>query len=252
MEGVLYCSACLERALLERLRAEHSRAKRAAFTPHRIPLGLILLSRQELTAEQLRFALEAQRAEGNDGSTPRKIGEWFQDFGFVTEQQVTAALARQWSCPVLHNPPSGIAASSLLPIPMLLLENFQVVPVRLVEATGSLLMAFGGSIDYGILYAIEQMLGYHTQPCLVRPSILRKSLLSIAQHHGVNDVVFDAAQDVGECAHIICNYASTVRAREVRLARCGEHLWIRLERLPREVVTLVLRAPSTQLALAGV
>ncbi len=245
MQGLLYCSAaCLEQALLEVLRAEHSRSQGAALTPHRIPLGLILLSRQQLTADQLRSALEAQRKVGSDVPTPKKIGEWLQDFGFATEQQVTAALARQWSCPVLRNLPARMAASFPLAIPTLLLEHFQVMPVELVEATGSLLMAFGGSIDYSILYAIEQMLGYHTQPCLVLPSILRKSLLSIAQHHGVNDVVFDGLQDVAECAHIIGNYTSTVRAEEVRLAHCGEHLWIRLERLPREAVTLVLRAPA--------
>ncbi|MGO8796307.1 MAG: hypothetical protein ACLQLC_15915 [Candidatus Sulfotelmatobacter sp.] len=254
MRGVLYCSAaCLERALIEVLRPERSFSKRARFAPHRIPLGLILLSRQQLTTDQLRTALQAQRAAGSANPTPKKIGEWLQEFGFVTEQQVTVALARQWSCPVLRNSFSCIPATRLPAIPALLLESFQVMPVELVEATGSLLMAFGEGIDYSILYAIEQMLGYHTQPCLVRPSVLRNGLLSIARHHGVNDVVFDCLQSVAECAHIIGNYTSTVRAEEVRLARCGEHLWVRLERPPQEAVTLVMRAPrSSSLAAAQI
>jgi len=50
-------------------------------------------------------------------------------------------------------------------------------------------------------------------------------------------------EDAGECAHIIGNYATKVEAEEVRFARCGEHLWIRLERLQQEAVNLVLRVP---------
>jgi hypothetical protein len=239
-----YCSpACLERALINVLRSMPLLPQRNVLAPHRIPLGLILLSRQQLTPVQLGAALEAQRASRDSSLTPKKIGEWLQEFGFVTEQQVTIALARQWSCPVLRDA-SAIAAIRLPAIPRLLLECFQVVPVELVEATGSLLMAFGEGIDYRILYAIEQMLGYHTQPCLVCPSTLRKSLLSIARHHGPNDVVFDCQQDAAECAHIIGNYASTAGAEVVRIARCGGHLWVRMERPRREAVSLVLRAPQ--------
>lgn len=252
MRGARYCSPpCLERALIELLRPVRSSSKRAAVAPHRIPLGLVLLSRQQLTTEQLRHALEAQRTAATAGPTAKKIGEWLRELGFATEQQVTAALARQWSCPVLQSSSTGISANRLPPIPLLFLEYFQVMPVELVEATGSLLMAFGGGIDYSILYAIEQMLGFHTQACLVRPSILRKNLQSIAQHHRIDDVVFDGIQDAAECARIIGNYTATVKAEEVRMASCGEYLWVRLERLPRDAVTLVLRAPhSSLLAMA--
>ena len=31
----------------------------------------------------------------------RRIGEWLEELGFATEQQVTAALGLQWACPVL-------------------------------------------------------------------------------------------------------------------------------------------------------
>jgi hypothetical protein len=54
-------------------------------------------------------------------------------------------------------------------------------------------------------------------------------------------VVFDRVEDIDECAHIIGNYSARMKAEEVRLARCGEHLWIRLERLRHEAVNLVLR-----------
>jgi hypothetical protein len=263
MQGAWYCRAeCLELALLEFLGRTSSAPRRAAARPHRIPLGLLLLSRQQLTAEQLRIGLEAQRAGGRgQGGSERKIGAWLQELGFATELQITAALARQWSCPVLrtgadsapggHSPHNLSKNSRGIPVP--LLESFQMMPVELVEATGTLLMAFGEGIDYTVLVAIEEMLGYRTEACLVCPSALQKGLQSLARQSGSSDVVFDRMEDVRECAHVIGSYSTKVKAEEIRMVQCGDHLWIRLERLRQEAVTLVLRTlePSSQYSVLG-
>lgn len=254
MHGAWYCRAeCLELALLESL-ARGDSAPRAAVRPHRIPLGLLLLSRQQLTAEQLRTALEAQRtAERGQAGSERKIGAWLQELGFANELQITAALARQWSCPVLRCG-ADRAAGGQFPvvfsakfrgIPFPLLESFQMMPVELIEATGTLLVAFSEGIDYTMLVAIEQMLGYRTEACLVCPSALQKGLQALARQRGSSDVVFDRMEDVQECAHIIGSYSAKVKAEEIRMARCGEHLWIRLERPRQEAVTLVLRTETS-------
>src|SRR5450432_2850853 len=63
--------------------------------PNRIPLGLLMLARGKLTYLEVRAALEAQRR-----ARYAKIGEWIEKLGFVTEQEVTTALALQWECPV--------------------------------------------------------------------------------------------------------------------------------------------------------
>jgi hypothetical protein len=237
MQGAWYCGTeCLERALAEFLSRSRPTARHNATASHRVPLGLLLLSRQQLTAEQLRDGLEAQRAASRG-----KIGEWLQELGFVTEPQVTAGLARQWSCPVLRTLPDELGANCVLPIPALLLESFQMIPVELVKATGTLLMAFSEGIDYTVLYAIEQMLGCHTEACLVCPSSLQRGLQALGQRRGTGDVVFDHTEDAGECARIIGNYAARVGAEEIRLARCGEHIWARLHGLRCETVNLVVR-----------
>jgi hypothetical protein len=245
LQGARYCQTeCLELALLEVLGRARPVAHRAASAPHRIPLGLLLLSRQQLTAEQLRTALEAQRQAGR-GVKQRKIGAWLQELGFATEQQVTAALARQWSCPVWRGGAetmnSGRFPLIYPAIPIPLLESFQMMPVGLVEVTGTLTIAFSEGIDYAVLYAIEQMLGYRTEACLVCPSTLRKSLQALARERGASDVVFDRMEDARECVQVIGSYSAKVKAEEIRVARCGDHLWIRLERLREEAVTLVLR-----------
>jgi len=244
MQGARYCqSECLELALLEAFAKARPVSRRATIATHRIPLGLLLLSRQQLTAAQLRTALDAQRSAGRS-QPQRKIGAWLQELGFATEHQITAALARQWSCPMLRTGSAAMGASRFLPIPVLLLESFQMMPVELVEATGRLLVAFSEDVDYTVLLAIEQMLGYHTEACLVCPSTLQENLQILARHRGANDVVFDRVKDTAECAHIIGSYAAKVGAQEVRLARCGGYTWIRLERLRQEAVNLLLQVPA--------
>ncbi len=245
LQGARYCrTECLELALIEVLGQARREPGRAPVGAHRIPLGLLLLSRKQLTAPQLRAALEAQHAASkSEGSSEsrKKIGAWLQELGFATEHQITAALACQWSCPVLRTGPGGLAGTRFSCIPTLLLESFRMVPVELVEATGILFIAFSEGIDYTVLYAIEQMLGYRTEACLVCPSILQKSLQARTRPRGASDIVIDGVEDARECAHIIGSYSAKLKAEEVRFARCGEHLWIRLERLRHETINLVLR-----------
>jgi hypothetical protein len=263
LQGARYCHVeCLEQALTEILRARPA-VQRSAMG-HRVPLGLLLLSRQQLTQEQLRIALQVQRkAAGEAGeraiecaqelehSGTKKIGVWLQELGFASEPQVTAALARQWSCPVLQAELMPVDSVRFPAIPARLLEWFRMMPVQVVEATKTLLMAFSGRIDYTVLYAIRQMLGYRAEPCLVRPSVLEEKLQAFLRLRSTPNLVFDRLQDTGEAARIIASYATNAKADEVRVARCGEHWWVRLERARRGTVTLVLKTRSQFPAVAS-
>src|SRR5262245_2581729 len=57
--------------------------------PEKIRLGDLLIQQQLLTMEQLKLALDEQKITG------RKLGRVFVDAGFVTEEQISKALARQ-------------------------------------------------------------------------------------------------------------------------------------------------------------
>jgi hypothetical protein len=187
----------------------------------------------------LRAALEAQQVAGCG-----KIGEWVQRMGFVTEQQVTAALARQWSCPVLRTDPALMGADGAPEIPLPLLQSLRMAPIDFVESTSTLHVAFGEGIDYTALYAIEQILGCRTDACLIAPSVLAEHLRKLVERRAQSEVVFDRLADAAEFARIIRSYATRVSASEIRMVRCGEHIWVRLERLPQAAVNLVLSLPA--------
>jgi hypothetical protein len=258
MQGSRYCrEVCLARALADALHRVRSVAPRTAIS-HRIPLGLLLLSRQQLTLEQLRAGLESQRVSGGG-----RIGEWLQALGYCGELEITAALARQWSCPVLRvNPrsaanhvpanhirpnnvrPNNVRQNNVPQIPPALLQSFVMIPVDYVRATSTLHMAFGEGLDYSVLYAIEQMTGCRTQPCMAPPSFVRNRLRTLSEVRAMNEVLFERVADDAELSRIIHSYAICAAANEIRLAVCRSRLWVRLLGKTRAPLDLLLQAPG--------
>jgi len=234
-----YClDRCLENILGETLHRVPFPARREP-AAHRLPLGLLLLSRQQLTGEQLQVALAAQRAAGRG-----RLGEWLQALGFATETEVTAALARQWSCPIFGSSSFFPGARHAPRIPLGLLERFSMVPVHYVPSTSILHLAFAEGVDYTVLYAIEQMAGCHTEACFATPSFVRAQLAQLGAHRAESEIVFSHFPDSAEVCGIIRSYCSRLHASEIKLARCGSHLWVRLLRNSRSPVDLILNSPS--------
>jgi hypothetical protein len=219
--GSRYCAdRCLGHILDEALRNLPFVPQNPA-AAHRVPLGLLLLERQQLTADQLRQALAAQRTAGHG-----KIGHWLQTLRFVNAEQITSALACQWSCPVLRAPyPKTCHDPS---IPLALLEWLPMLPVHYVASTATLHICFSERIDYTVLYAIEQMLRCRTEPCLMVPGSLREKLQKHSERRPEHEIVFDETTGLHAFARSIRSYCQLARATEVRLAPCGPHLWARL------------------------
>jgi hypothetical protein len=196
-----------------------------------------MISRGQLTNQQLRSALEAQRESGQ-----HRLGEWLEKMGFATEQQVTAALARQWACPLLSTTANCDPHSTRL-VPYRLLESFRILPVQFVAATRIFHLAFGGVIDYSALYAIEQMLDCRTQACLSTRSGVDQALQILGQERRPTDLVFEGWREAYEMARITCGYVLKLGAQDVRLVGCRGFIWARLSTGP-DVANLLFQRPA--------
>lgn len=225
VQGSRYCrEECAERALADALPRVRGSAPQA-LAAHRVPLGLVLLSREQLTVEQLRTARAAQLAAGRG-----RIGEWLLAFGFVSQPQLTAALARQWSCPVLRANSSRLCPSRSPQIPATLLELFGILPIDYIERTRTLHLAFSEGIDHTVMHAVERMLECRAEPCMAAPGFVRDHLRALCGHRGESEVVIPSVADAHELTRIVRSYAMRVAASEIRLAACGPYLWVRLLR----------------------
>lgn len=234
----LYCApACFESAAEQHFARLCVTAVPAPPVRHRVPLGLLMISRGQLTNQQLRSALEAQRANG----LPR-LGEWLEKLGFATEQQVTAALAQQWACPVL-TPKAGCDPQCTRLLPYRLLEKSRMLPVQFVPSTRIFHLAFCDGIDYSALYAIEQMLDCRTQACLATRTVVAQALQRIGEERRPGELLFEGWRDASEMARITCGYVLKLGAEAVRLASCGGFIWARLS-TGQDVANLLFHRPS--------
>ncbi len=225
LDGRFYCHPqCLEKALVGHI------SRLLAMTqpmppPNRIPLGLLMVARGKLTHTEVRAALEAQRR-----GSYCKIGDWFEKLGFATEQDVTAALALQWGCPVLSSfdlavDLAGVDSPGGIPLPIL--EAFQMLPANYATATNTLYLAFGERVDHAALYAIERTLGCRTQPCVAGRKRISRQLESLRQSSRPVDVEF-VTHDLGEMARITSSYINRLSPEEIHISRLGHFIWLRL------------------------
>jgi hypothetical protein len=217
------CSVrCMEfevRTIFDRL----AFALRTAPRPvHRVPLGLLMLAHGNLDASQLQAALNAQR-EAQHG----KLGAWLQALHVASEQQVVSALGVQWACPPLQMRGSPDLDCSAL-LPFVLLQTLHLMPVRLVAATRLLYIAVSEGVDYPVLSAIEQVIGFRTVPCLVSDRVMQ-NLLERASASARSVQLFDRVTDAAESSRITSSYIAKLGAEEVRIVRCGPYFWARLK-----------------------
>lgn len=238
LHGEWYCAPqCFENALAQRLGRIGLPAAAARAVRHRVPLGLLMLSRGQLNNRQLRSALDAQRAQGNG-----RIGQWIEQLGFATEQQVTAALGVQWACPVL---PVFNDFGHAAMLPFRLLRDFRLLPVRYVPQVRKLYVAFSDRVEYPVLYAIEQMLNCTTEPCIVATSTMDAALERLAHERRTGELMFEGWRQAQEVAHVTCGYALKLGVKDVRTAGCGNYIWARLQGAP-DTTDLLFHRFATQ------
>lgn len=189
---------------------------------HRIPLGLLLLSRGQLNNTQLRDALQRQQSQ----SAP--LGILLTQMGYADEQQVTAALAAQWACPTLSGKVNPDPATECL-LPAQIIEQFRIMPVRFTLRTRRFCVAFSDGINYPLLYTIDSLLDCKTEACLISRREMDCYLRARTWNAG-RDIFFKHQGKAGEIAHILAGYALKSGAEKIRVAACEHYIWARLER----------------------
>jgi hypothetical protein len=235
MRDLWYCSSrCFTSAAeQETLRLLASGMEPASHV-ERMPLGLSLISHGLLTIEQLRKATEDQKEAGGE------IGEILVRHGSVTEKQVTTIRAAQWGCPIFAVPKHATRIG--VSIPRTLVQSYSMIPLHYASATNLLLVGFVHGIEYGVLYAIEQITGCKTTPCFVTPGDFQTQMQQKEQppDSAAKEVTFERVQTPGEMARILCDTSLEIEADEAAIEKCKEYLWARA-RCGRNTVDLLFK-----------
>lgn len=240
MHGTWYCSARCFRCAAERevLRLLKTGTEQAAHVS-RMPLGLNLISHGLLTIEQLKKATDEQKESGGE------IGDVLVRQGSVSEKQITAVRATEWGCPVFTVPKHAIQIG--INLPSTFMRIYFMIPVHYVVRTNLLLVGFVHSVEYGLLYAIEQITGCETKPCFVTPSDFQTQMqqqqkeLEQAGFTPGRELKFENIQTAAEIAHTLCTSGVEIEAEEAFIGKFKEYLWARLKSGP-QAVDLLFRA----------
>jgi hypothetical protein len=199
----------------------------------RMPLGLSLMSRGLLTKTQLKDAMDLQKETGEE------IGEIVVRQGLVSEDQLTAVRASMWGCAVFDVRKHILRAR--IAIPSALIRQYSAIPLHYVETTRLLLVGFVKGVEYGLLYAIEQVTGCKTQACFVTPTDFEARMREMDQAKNVfgddshRGVTFDNIQPPAEMARVLCEYGVDLEAEEATIGKCKERIWARLKCGPRDI-----------------
>lgn len=219
--------ACSQVCMQELVRAAVLREAGEADLPqgthqHRIPLGLVLLSRGMITQQQLRRALEAQRTAGTG-----RLGEWLVRQNAVEEDQVTRALSMQWNCPVLTSKGHDPAAMAAV-FPRLLVDSFGGIALRLAGRE-LLYVAFEDKIDRCLVLAAERMLGLKVEAGVLQGSEFRRVQQEILRAGFPKTRLLEAANMRG-VVHAFAAFLEERKAVRAQVVRIHDYFWLRIWR----------------------
>lgn len=212
------CEACLKIGM-QPLLAQRSTVLDLERSAHRLPLGLLFLSRGIIDQDELGMALRMKAADPQ-----MRVGECLCRLGLVNEEQVTRALGVQNGLPVLL----GYQPQMQRLVPLRLQEMANAYCFRVNTTRAQLYVGFSSTIDLSLVRAIATMLATAVEPCILPSATVRERLAERAETGG-SEFVFETAIRQSEIIDSICSYAKQLGVESIRIAHVRQYLWVRLQ-----------------------
>ena len=156
-------------------------------------LGQILVDLGYLTDDQLWDVLEQQKQ-----SPGEVIGRVAVRMGFVTEAQVSEALADQWGMQVVNLPETNIAAKVLELVPETMASLYKIMPVTFKDNVLTVAMADPQNI--GALDDLRNFLGYEVRGAVSNEAHVQQAIerYYADKEESLLDVLGDIEDAMGE------------------------------------------------------
>jgi MSHA biogenesis protein MshE len=159
--------------------------------PEKVRLGEILIRQKLLSEAQLQFSLGEQKRTG------RKLGRIFVEHGFVTDEQISRALAKQLNVEYI-----GLKFYNLNPDTVRLLPETQARRFRAIaleERPGSLLVGMADPTDLFAYDEISRTVKRNVELAVVNESELLVNIDRIYRRtEEITDFARELEQDLGE------------------------------------------------------
>src|ERR1017187_10013904 len=133
-----------------------------------VRLGEILIKESLITQEQLQKALDFQRANGG------KLGSCLTKMGFITDDDITGVLSRQYGVPSINLKYYEIDPTVIKLIPQDTASRYQVIPLSRVGSV--LTIAMTDPTNVFAMDDIKFMTGFNVEPVVASESDINAAI----------------------------------------------------------------------------
>ncbi|HSM86173.1 MAG TPA: hypothetical protein VLT16_08480, partial [Candidatus Limnocylindrales bacterium] len=159
-------------------------------------LGDLLVREKIITPEQLDKALRAQRETGPTA----RLGSTLVQLGFISDEEVTNFLSRQYGVPAINLQYFEIDPSVVKLIPEDTAKRYQILPLSRVGA--SLTIAMVDPTNVFAMDDIKFMTGFNIEPVVASESAIMDAIMKAYGSSGNNDNVDELLAAMGEEADV--------------------------------------------------
>ena len=157
-----------------------------------VRLGEILLKESLITQDQLEKALEFQRSNGG------KLGSCLTKMGFITDDDITGVLSRQYGVPSINLKYYEIDPNVIKLIPQDTALRYQVIPLSRVGSV--LTIAMTDPTNVFAMDDIKFMTGFNVEPVVASESAIAEAITrfyggSASSHEELSTLMKDLVDD---------------------------------------------------------
>ncbi|AVR96679.1 GspE/PulE family protein [Pseudoduganella armeniaca] len=159
--------------------------------PEKVRLGEILVQQKLLSDEQLGLALAEQKRSG------RKLGRVFIDSGYVTEEQIAGALARQLNIPYINLKFYNINADLVRLLPETQARRFRALVLE--DRHGTMLVGMSDPTDLFAYDEIARLVKHNIELAVVNETEVLAAIDRIYRRtEDITDLARELEQEMGD------------------------------------------------------
>jgi len=161
--------------------------------PEKVRLGEVLMQQKLLSEEQLQQALADQKRTG------RKLGRVFVESGFVTEDQISGALARQLDIPYINLKFYNINAELVRQLPETAARRFRALVLE--QRAGAMLVGVSDPTDLFAYDEIARLLKQGVELAVVNETEVLQAIDRIYRRTGeITGLAREVEADLGDAS----------------------------------------------------
>src|SRR5437764_4101053 len=153
-------------------------------------LGDLLVKEKVITPEQLEQALKSQKEQGT------RLGSALVKLGFLSDEDVTNFLSRQYGVPAINLSFFEIDSSVVKLIPQETAKRYQILPLSRVGA--SLTIAMVDPTNVFAMDDIKFMTGFNIEPVVASESAIMDAIEKAYSHPHAEENVDELLASMGE------------------------------------------------------